>query len=146
ASAGSTTFQPRKSKPLSRLYSAIASNTPTYPRRCWQHSEKFMQQRSHPMGEAEEVDAAVEKIIELGREKQRAKQRRKQESAQQGEPEPPRPLMRELPPPDPFPIDALGGLLANTAIGIQDRTRAPIAICGQSVMAATTLAVQAHAN
>src|SRR5262249_21650872 len=60
--------------------------------------------------------------------------------------EAPRPLMRELPPPDPFPKDALGGLLANAAIGIQDRTRAPIAICAQSVMAAATLAVQAHAN
>jgi hypothetical protein len=60
--------------------------------------------------------------------------------------EPPRPLMREMPPPDPFPIDALGGTLANAAAGIQDRTRAPIAICGQSVMAAATLVTQAHAD
>jgi Protein of unknown function (DUF3987) len=60
--------------------------------------------------------------------------------------EPPRPLMREMPPPDPFPVEALGGILANGAIGIQDRTRAPIAICGQSVMAAATLVTQAHAN
>ena len=54
--------------------------------------------------------------------------------------------MREMPPPDPFPIQALSGILADAAIGIQDRTRAPIAICGQSVMAAATLAVQGHAN
>jgi hypothetical protein len=60
--------------------------------------------------------------------------------------EPPRPLMRELPPPDPFPIEALGGILANAAIGIQDKTRAPIAICGQSVMAAATLVTQGHAD
>jgi hypothetical protein len=60
--------------------------------------------------------------------------------------EPPRPLMREMPPPDAFPVEALGGILANGAIGIQDRTRAPIAICGQSVMAAATLVTQAHAN
>jgi Protein of unknown function (DUF3987) len=60
--------------------------------------------------------------------------------------EPVRPLMREMPPPDPFPIEALGGILANAALGIQDRSRAPIAICGQSVMAAATLATQAHAD
>src|SRR5262245_5650247 len=60
--------------------------------------------------------------------------------------EPPRPLMREMSPPDPFPVEALGTVLANAAVGIQDRTRAPIAICGQSVMAAATLATQAHAD
>ena len=61
-------------------------------------------------------------------------------------PEPPRPLMREIPPADPFPTDALGKLLANAAHGIQDRTRAPIAMCAQSVLAAATLATQGHAN
>ena len=34
------------------------------------------------------------------------------------EPEAPRPLMREMPAPDPFPTDALGPILANAAIGI----------------------------
>ena len=62
------------------------------------------------------------------------------------ETEPPRPLMRELPLADPFPTDALGKLLANAAHGIQDRTRAPIAMCAQSVLAAATLATQGHAN
>src|SRR5262245_59800556 len=60
--------------------------------------------------------------------------------------EPPRPLMREMPPPDPFPTQALGGILSNAAIGIPDRTRAPIAICGQSVMATATLVTQGHAD
>jgi uncharacterized protein DUF3987 len=60
--------------------------------------------------------------------------------------EAPRPLMREMPPPDPFPVEALGSVLADAAIGIQDRTRAPIAICGQSVMAAATLVTQGHAD
>ncbi len=60
--------------------------------------------------------------------------------------EPPRPLMRELPPADPFPIDALGDFLAKAARAIHDRVQAPLAICGQSVLAAATLAVQAHAN
>jgi DNA polymerase III delta prime subunit len=62
------------------------------------------------------------------------------------QPEPPRPLTRELPPPDPFPVEALGKLLEPAARAIQDRVRAPLAICGQSVLAAATLAVQGDAN
>jgi hypothetical protein len=54
--------------------------------------------------------------------------------------------MRELPPADPFPVDALGDVLAPAAKAIHDRVRAPLAICGQSVLAAATLAVQGHAN
>src|SRR5262249_19260459 len=61
-------------------------------------------------------------------------------------PEAPRPLMRELPPADPFPIDSLGDVLAPAARAIQDRVRAPLAICGQSVLAAANLATQAHVN
>ena len=54
--------------------------------------------------------------------------------------------MRELPPADPFPIDALGGVLAPAARAIHDRVQAPQAICGQSVLAAATLTVQGHAD
>src|ERR1700746_4103732 len=61
-------------------------------------------------------------------------------------PEPPRPLMRELPPADPFPTDALGDVLAAAAVAIHDRVQAPIAICGQSVLATAALATQAHAD
>src|SRR5262249_54585943 len=61
-------------------------------------------------------------------------------------PEPPRPLMRELPPADPFPINALGDVLAPAARAIQDRVQAPLAICGQAVLASATLAVQAYAD
>ena len=60
--------------------------------------------------------------------------------------EPPRPLKRELPPADPFPVEALGEVLAPVARAINDRVRAPISICGQSVLAAATLAMQGHAN
>jgi Protein of unknown function (DUF3987) len=66
--------------------------------------------------------------------------------AEDSKPEPPRPLMRKLPPADPFPVDALGDLLGAAVCGIHDRVQAPIAICGQSVLAAVTLAVQAHAD
>jgi Protein of unknown function (DUF3987) len=60
--------------------------------------------------------------------------------------EPPRPLMRELPPADPFPVDELGPVLGSAARAINDRVRAPLAICGNSVLATATLAVQGHAN
>jgi Protein of unknown function (DUF3987) len=60
--------------------------------------------------------------------------------------EPPQPLTRELPPADPFPVDALGGILCPAAVAIQDRIRAPLAIAAQSVLATATLAVQAHAD
>jgi hypothetical protein len=61
-------------------------------------------------------------------------------------PEPPRPLMRALPPADPFPIEALGDVLAPAARAIHDCVQAPMAICAQSVLAVSTLAVQGHAD
>jgi hypothetical protein len=61
-------------------------------------------------------------------------------------PEPPRPLMRELPPADRFPVDALGDILGDTALAIHDRVQAPIAIGAQSVLAAGALTVQAYAD
>jgi Protein of unknown function (DUF3987) len=60
--------------------------------------------------------------------------------------EPPRPLIRELPPADLFPVEALGDVLASAARAIHDTIQAPLAICGQSVLAAATLAVQGHAD
>jgi hypothetical protein len=54
--------------------------------------------------------------------------------------------MRELPPADPFPVEALGDVLAPAARAIHDRVQAPDAICGNSVLAASTLAVQGYAN
>jgi hypothetical protein len=60
--------------------------------------------------------------------------------------ETPRPLMRELPPADPFPADALGDVLGAAARAIRDRVQAPLAICAQSIISAATLAVQAHAD
>jgi hypothetical protein len=65
--------------------------------------------------------------------------------AEQIKEEPPRPLMRKVAHADPFPVDALGPLMP-AACAIHDRTRAPMAICAQSVLATATLAVQAHAD
>ena len=60
--------------------------------------------------------------------------------------EPPRPLTRDLPPADPFPVSALGDVLSSAAMAIHDRVQAPVAIGGQSVLAAAALSVQAHAD
>jgi hypothetical protein len=68
------------------------------------------------------------------------------DGAEEMEPETPRPLMRDVPPADPFPVDALGDVLRLAAEAIHDRVRAPLAMCGQSVLAVATLAVQGHAD
>ncbi len=68
------------------------------------------------------------------------------DAAEEYGPEPPRPLMRELPEPDPFPVEALGNVLGGAAQAIYDKTQAPLPICGQSVLAAATLATQALAD
>ncbi|MGA7871884.1 MAG: YfjI family protein [Candidatus Binatus sp.] len=60
--------------------------------------------------------------------------------------EAPRPLRRQLPPAEPFPVDALPDVLREAALAIHAITRAPIAIGAQSVLAVATLAVQAHAD
>jgi hypothetical protein len=58
----------------------------------------------------------------------------------------PRPLYREVPPGEEFPVDALGELGAAAARNIQEATRAPLAICAQSVLAAMNLAVTPHVD
>jgi hypothetical protein len=68
------------------------------------------------------------------------------EEADEIKPEPPRPLSREVSPADPFPVDALGSVLAPAARAIRDRVQAPIAIGAQSVLGAATLAVQGYAD
>jgi len=68
------------------------------------------------------------------------------DGAEELKPEPPRPLMRELSPADPFPLDALGNVLGPAAAAIHERVRAPVAMTAQSVLAAATLAVQGHAD
>lgn len=63
----------------------------------------------------------------------------------EGAPEPPRPLRRTPPPAEPFPLDALG-VLRPAAEAVHVLTQAPVAMCAQSVLAAATLAAQAHGD
>lgn len=62
------------------------------------------------------------------------------------EEEPPRPLTQEIPPPEEFPLDALGPILGPAARGICALAQAPLAIGAQSVMGVAALLVQALAD
>lgn len=54
-----------------------------------------------------------------------------------------RPLFREMPAAEDYPVAALG-VLRDAAEAIQMKTKAPVAICGQSVLAAAALAIAPH--
>jgi hypothetical protein len=58
----------------------------------------------------------------------------------------PQPLMRPLPPREPFPLGALGPELASAAKAICDGVQSPIEMCGGAVLASTSFAVSAHVN
>jgi hypothetical protein len=73
-------------------------------------------------------------------------ERPKEKSAGAETSEAPRPLRRELPPADAFPLDALGDVLGAAAKAIIDKVQCPDAIAACSVLAAASLAVQAHAD
>lgn len=58
----------------------------------------------------------------------------------------PEPLRRPLPPSAPYPLDALGEMLGQAVARVHAVVQAPAALCGQSFLAATSLAVQGHAD
>lgn len=58
----------------------------------------------------------------------------------------PDPLRRPLPPPEPYPLDALGEILAPAANSIIETVQAPDAIIGSSLLAAASVAAMPHAN
>jgi Protein of unknown function (DUF3987) len=57
----------------------------------------------------------------------------------------PEPLMRPLPPPEPFPLEALFDL-ASAAQAIRDIVQSPIEMCASAVLSSASLAVSAHVN
>ncbi|MBB6186190.1 YfjI family protein [Rhodanobacter sp. MP7CTX1] len=58
----------------------------------------------------------------------------------------PEPLRRPLSPALEYPLDALGSLLGDAAKRIHAVVQAPAGLCGQSILAAASLAVQSHAD
>ncbi len=61
-------------------------------------------------------------------------------------PEAPRPLRREPSPAERFPVEALGEVLGSAVTAIVDKIQCPAAIAAGSVLAAASLAAQAHAD
>ncbi len=68
------------------------------------------------------------------------------DNAETFSPDEPQPLVRKVDPATEFPVNALGDVLGAAAKAIQDITQAPLSMCGQSVLAAATLAVQGLAD
>jgi hypothetical protein len=58
----------------------------------------------------------------------------------------PLPLVRPLPEADPFPVEALGPIMAIAALAFHAKTQAPIDICANAVLAVAGLVVQAHGD
>jgi hypothetical protein len=58
----------------------------------------------------------------------------------------PTPLRRLPPPGEPFPIDALGGILGGAARAIADKIQVADGLAGASILAAASLATQSHAD
>jgi hypothetical protein len=58
----------------------------------------------------------------------------------------PRPLFRELPPPTPFPVDALGPVLGTAARAVEGVIQCPMECAANSVLAVASLAAQGCAN
>jgi len=60
--------------------------------------------------------------------------------------EQPEPLRKAKNRPSEFPIDSLPYLLKSASLALHDKIQAPIALCAQSILAATNLVVQGHAD
>lgn len=58
----------------------------------------------------------------------------------------PLPLYREIPSALPFPVEALGSVLAPAALALHQSIKAPLAMIAQSLLGAVSLVAQAHAN
>jgi hypothetical protein len=56
----------------------------------------------------------------------------------------PQPLMRPLPPPEPFPLDALGPELASAAQAISNIVQSPIEMCAGAVITSVSFAVSPY--
>lgn len=65
---------------------------------------------------------------------------------QEQTPEQPLPLRRPKTIPAEFPVDSLPKLLREATLALHSKIQAPLAICAQSILAVSNLAVQAHAD
>jgi hypothetical protein len=68
------------------------------------------------------------------------------EQAPTTEPQPPRPIAPPLQEGFAFPLDALPKVLKQAVVAIQQKTQAPLALAGQSVLGASSCVAQAYVN
>lgn len=68
------------------------------------------------------------------------------ENAEKTERPEPLPFRREIAPPQPYPVKALGKVLSGAVHAIVDTVQCPEAIAAQAVLASAALAVQAHVD
>lgn len=59
---------------------------------------------------------------------------------------PPQPLRRPVGGCEPYPVDALGGIVGPAVAGVADMVQLPVAIAAQSALAVSSLAVQGHVD
>jgi hypothetical protein len=90
--------------------------------------------------------AFIEKEIERAQRKRGERVRAKTDGHGASEDEPPLPLMRKPRASKPFPMDALGAILAGAALAIGERTGAPDSMCASSVLGAAALCAQPHVD
>lgn len=113
---------------------------------CWGDAFDLFTHYEHRGDNAAAAKAAAESVRLLdGRtlaEAQQAERMARYNSAQAGTA--PEPLRATLAPAAPYPVNALGDVLGKAATALQETIKAPLALCAQSVLAAASLAAQAH--
>src|SRR5690348_13651206 len=58
----------------------------------------------------------------------------------------PVPLVRPVPPPQPYPLDSLGSIIGPAARAVMEYVQVPDALAAHAVLGFAALAAQAHAN
>lgn len=91
-------------------------------------------------------DADDAEVLALGAASAKALMKVTAKASTADETEGPLPLFPDTPPAVPYPLDALGPILAPAARAIASKVQVPAAIAGQSVLAAAALAAQGHAD
>lgn len=97
--------------------------------------EKTQKRQDYRTQTIENVMKNRETLVDLSTFKERINSYSNQEG--------PQPLRRVMPPTIPFPVDALGPLLSQSANAITDIVQCPLALAGVALLATTSLAVQA---
>jgi hypothetical protein len=93
-----------------------------------------------------EVQATVKSGLKNGMENPRSATETSSTLTVADKSEPPRPLVREIPPGGEYPVEALGPVLGDTVRAIVDIVQVPPALAAGSVLAVASLATQGHAN